>query len=121
MATATNASPINRPEVHDEAQVPYRKIWSRKRVLLLAAFTVAGMTGLSWWMYASHFETTDDAQVDGHFAQLSSRVSGTVLYVNPLVENDRYVSAGAVLVRLDPRDYQVDLDHARAIRDTRQA
>jgi len=121
MATATNASPINRPEVHDEAQVPYRKIWSRKRVLLLAAFTVAGMTGLSWWMYASHFETTDDAQVDGHFAQLSSRVSGTVLYVNPLVENDRYVSAGTVLVRLDPRDYQADLDHARAIRDTRKA
>jgi membrane fusion protein (multidrug efflux system) len=59
--------------------------------------------------------------VDGHFAQLASRVSGTVLYVNPLVENDRYVSAGTVLVRLDPRDYQADLDHAHAILDTRQA
>ena len=121
MATATNASPTNRPDVHDEAQLSSSKVWSRKRLLLLAALAVCGMTGLSWWLYASHFETTDDAQVDGHFAQLASRVSGTVLYVNPLVENDRYVSAGTVLVRLDPRDYQADLDHARAIRDTRKA
>jgi membrane fusion protein (multidrug efflux system) len=78
------------------------------------------MAGLSWWLHARQFETTDDAQVDGHFAQLSVRVTGTVLYVNPLVENDRYVTAGTVLVRLDPRDYQADLDHARAILDTKQ-
>jgi membrane fusion protein, multidrug efflux system len=121
MATAANASPINRPEVLDDAQVPANKVWGRKQILLALALLIAGATGLSWWRYAGHFETTDDAQVDGHFAQLSSRVSGTVLYVNPLVENDRYVSAGTVLVRLDPRDYQADLDHAHAILDTRQA
>jgi membrane fusion protein (multidrug efflux system) len=120
MATAANASPINRPEAGDEAQIPANKVWSRKWILLAVALVIAGATGLSWWLYAGHFETTDDAQVDGHFAQLSSRVSGTVLYVNPLVENDRYVSAGTVLVRLDPRDYQADLDHAHAILDTRQ-
>jgi membrane fusion protein (multidrug efflux system) len=121
MATAVNASPINRLEALDDAQVPASKLWSRKRILLAVALVIAGAAGLSWWRYAGHFETTDDAQVDGHFAQLSSRVSGTVLYVNPLVENDRYVSAGTVLVRLDPRDYQADLDHAHAILDTRQA
>ena len=76
---------------------------------------------LSWWLYAGQFETTDDAQVDGHFAQLSTRVSGTVVYVNPQVENDHYVTAGTVLVRLDPRDYQADLDHAQAILDTKVA
>jgi membrane fusion protein, multidrug efflux system len=121
MATAANASPINRPEALDDAQVPANKVSGRKQILLALALLIAGATGLSWWRYAGHFETTDDAQVDGHFAQLSSRVSGTVLYVNPLVENDRYVSAGTVLVRLDPRDYQADLDHAHAILDTRQA
>jgi membrane fusion protein (multidrug efflux system) len=121
MATATNASPINRLEAHHDAQVPTSKFWGRKQILLAVALVIAGATGFSWWLYASHFETTDDAQVDGHFAQLSSRISGTVLYVNPLVENDRYVSAGTVLVRLDPRDYQADLDHAHAILDTRRA
>ena len=76
---------------------------------------------LSWWLFARQFETTDDAQVDGHFAQLSARVTGTVLYVNPMVENDRLLTAGTELVRLDPRDYQADLDHAHATLDTKQA
>jgi membrane fusion protein (multidrug efflux system) len=44
-----------------------------------------------------------------------------VLYVNPQVENDHFITAGTVLARLDPRDYEADLDHARAVFDTKQA
>ncbi len=121
MATAVSIGPANGPEVLDETFIPSRRVWSLKRIVVAAALLVAAATGLSWWLHARKFETTDDAQVDGHFAQLSPRVNGTVLYVNPLVENDRYVTAGTVLVRLDPRDYQADLDHARAILDTKEA
>src|SRR5579863_549657 len=121
MATTVNASPVKGPETIDETPPPGRIIWNRKRIILAAGILVAAATGLSWWLFARQFETTDDAQIDGHFAQLSARVTGTVLYVNPLVENDRYVSAGTELVRLDPRDYQTDLDHARATLDTKQA
>lgn len=121
MATAVNTSPETVMENAGDDLVPARRPWSLKKILLVAALAVAAITGLAWWLYARQFETTDDAQVDGHFAQLSTRITGTVLYVNPLVENDRYVTAGTVLVTLDPRDYQADLDHARAVLATKEA
>src|SRR6516162_8509454 len=81
----------------------------------------AAMAGFSWWLQARHFESTDDAQIDGHINVVSSRISGTVLYVNPQVENNQYVEAGTLLVELDPSDYQSELDHARGDLATREA
>lgn len=121
MATAVNVAPAKGPEPLDETEFSSRSFWSPKRIVLAVAFLVAASAGTLWWLYARQFETTDDAQIDGHFAQLSTRVTGTVVYVNPQVENDHYVSAGAVLVRLDPRDYQADFDHAHAVLDTKEA
>ena len=121
MATAVNVAPAKGPELLDQSDFPSRRFWGIKRVILAAALLVAVASGLSYWLYARQFEITDDAQVDGHFAQLSTRVSGTVLYVNPQVENDHYVKAGTVLARLDPRDYEADLDHARAMLHTKEA
>ena len=70
-------------------------------------------------MAARGFETTDDAQVDGHLDSISSRISGTVTYIDPRVENNQFVEAGTLLVELDPRDYEAELEHAKADRDTR--
>lgn len=88
---------------------------------MTVAIVLAAITLLSWWLYASRFESTDDAQIDGHFNVVSSRISGTVLYVNPQVENNQYVEAGTLLIELDPTDYQAALDHARADLATREA
>ena len=74
----------------------------------------AAMAGFSWWLQARHFESTDDAQIDGHINVVSSRVSGTVLYVNPQVENNQYVEAGTLLLELDPNDYKAALEHAKS-------
>lgn len=117
MATTANLTPVKGP---DETGPVSTRLRNLKRITVSAATFVVVAAGLSWWLHERQFEITDDAQVDGHFAQLSARVSGTVLYVNPLVENDRYVTAGTVLVRLDPRDYKADLDHASAILDNKQ-
>ena len=57
-------------------------------------------------------QTTDDAQIDGHITQVSARVGGTVLKVH--VNDNQVVKAGDVLVELDPRDYQVAVDRAKA-------
>src|ERR1700676_1694195 len=44
-------------------------------VLVLIALIVGGII---WWRYASTYETTDDAQVDGHIYPVSSRIGGKV-------------------------------------------
>src|SRR6516165_11875591 len=74
----------------------------------------AAMAGFLWWLHVRHFESTDDAQIDGHINVVSSRVSGTVLYVNPQVENNQYVEAGTLLLELDPNDYKAALEHAKS-------
>src|SRR6202522_1887990 len=58
------------------------------------------------------FESTDDAQVDGHIMPLSARISGYVLEV-PLMEG-QLVHAGDVLVTIDPQDYKVAVNQAEA-------
>jgi hypothetical protein len=91
---------------------------SRRALLALAA--VAVVAGLGWWIYAQQFETTDDAQIDGHLDAISARISGTVIYINPKVENNQYVEAGTLLLELDPNDYQAELDHAKGELATRE-
>jgi membrane fusion protein (multidrug efflux system) len=70
---------------------------------------VAG--SILWWRSRGR-ESTDDAQVDGRITQVAARVGGTVLKVN--VDNNQAVGADTVLVVIDPRDYQVAVDRARA-------
>ncbi len=67
-----------------------------------------------------HFETTDDAQIDGHINVVSSRISGTVRYLNPQVENNQYIQSGTLLVELDPNDYQAALEHAKSDLTTKE-
>jgi membrane fusion protein (multidrug efflux system) len=72
---------------------------------------IVGAVLMYLWMTAGRV-STDDAQIDGHITQVSARVGGTVTKVN--VKENLYVEAGTVLVELDPRDYQVAVDRARA-------
>jgi len=88
---------------------------------LFLAPTVIVLVLVSWWLYAQHFESTDDAQIDGHLNAISARVTGTVLYINPEVEDNQYIEAGTLLVELDPNDYAAELDRARADLVTREA
>lgn len=81
------------------------------RVLLGAIALVALIVASAFlWAYLSSYESTDDAQVDGHLNTISPRISGTVVGV--YAENDQYVKAGQVIVDLDPRDYKVAIDQA---------
>ena len=58
------------------------------------------------------YQDTDDAQVDGYLDPISSRINGTINAV--YVDNNQSVKAGQLLVQLDPNDYQVALEQARA-------
>jgi membrane fusion protein, multidrug efflux system len=106
------------PVAHNSPVRPKARI-ARWLAILAMLGVAAGVAAL--WLQSRGFETTDDAQVDGHFDSVSSRISGTVSYVNPKAENNQFVEAGTLLVELDPRDYEAELDHANADLDTRKA
>src|SRR6266699_2230678 len=98
--------------------VPRRR-FSRWILLLSAAIAASGAS--LWWVHSQDYESTDDAQIEGHLDLVSSRISGTVVYINPRVENNQLVEAGTLLMELDPRDYAAELEHAKANLATRTA
>jgi membrane fusion protein (multidrug efflux system) len=87
----------------------------------MMASLVLAAAAIAWWLNSRQYEATDDAQVDGHLDSISSRISGTVTYINPKVEDNQFVEAGTLLLELDPRDFQAELEHAEADLDTRNA
>ena len=82
--------------------------WKIGGVVLAVVLAVAAVV----WLRSRGHESTDDAQVDGYVTQIAPRVGGTVLKVN--IVDHQAVKAGDVLVEIDPRDYQIALDKARA-------
>jgi membrane fusion protein (multidrug efflux system) len=87
-------------------------------VLLVVA--VVAVAGFYIWRYLNTYESTDDAQIDGHINAVSARISGNVLEIR--AEDEQVVKAGDVLVRIDPRDYEVAVAKAEAdLRDAEAA
>ena len=87
----------------------------RKKALLALAATVA-VVAVIWggyeWLVASHYETTDNAYVQGNVVQITPQVGGTVMTIQ--AEETDYVKAGQPLVKLDPSDAKVGLEQAEA-------
>jgi membrane fusion protein (multidrug efflux system) len=87
--------------------------FQQPRVRLIIGALLLFVIGIAVWIWATAGrESTDDAQVDAHVTQIAARVPGTVAKV--LVTDNQLVDAGTLLVELDPRDYQVAVDKARA-------
>ena len=113
-AVGTNPAPTAEEPSAIDAPPPY--VAARKKRRRMIIFIVAGLgaliIGLGLWWYLSGYESTDDAQVDVHLYPVSARISGYVIAVN--VGDNEYVQKGKVLVEIDPTDYKVAVDQARA-------
>jgi membrane fusion protein (multidrug efflux system) len=80
--------------------------------VLIVAIIALLVGGFFAYRYFSSYESTDDAQIDGHLMPLSARISGHVISVK--VNDNQYVQQGTVLAEIDPRYYQVAGDKAEA-------
>jgi len=102
--------------VDKEVHAVVREGTSLKTILLrivIALIVIGiGIAGYVYWKNSELFETTDDAQVDGSIYTISARVAGHVAEV--MVGDQQIVKAGEVLVRLDPKDFEVAIAKARA-------
>jgi len=111
-------------EKSPKGQQPVREERPRRRVgggwrghpikiaILLLVLAGAGIAGYRLWNYLESYETTDDAQVDGDIYAVTSRIAGMIKAV--YVEDNQAVKEGQLLAELDPRDYEVALDQAKA-------
>jgi membrane fusion protein (multidrug efflux system) len=113
-APAQNAP---RAETHSAAPAPppRRESLLRRpfaRTVLIVAVIVLLVGGFFAYRYFSSYESTDDAQVDGHLMPISARIPGYITKVT--VDDNQFVKQGTVLAQIDPRDYQVALEKAQA-------
>ena len=83
-------------------------------VLVLAVLAIG-----YWWVFMRNYVTTDDAYARADSAMVSARVPGTIISV--LVDNDFAVQTGMPLVELDPADYRVAVNRAKAALDSDEA
>lgn len=106
-----------RPET-DESTEPVKPP-SRRRGIILVVVVILVLVGAGLWWRSTFSEDTDDAQVNGHLIQISSRIAGQVIKVN--VDENQYVKAGDPIAELDPRDFQVAVENAQAALASAQA
>jgi len=92
---------------------------TRRRGIIIAAIVVVALIAVALWWRSTFSEDTDDAQVNGHLIQVSSRIAGQVLKVD--VEENQVVKAGDAIAELDPADYQVAVENAEAALASAQA
>ncbi|MGC2198297.1 MAG: HlyD family secretion protein [Terriglobales bacterium] len=108
---APSAAPSPAPESNLHSHLA-RRHDPRFRVFLILGAIVLLIAGIFLWRYFTSYESTDDAQVDGHVNSISPRISGHVVKLN--VRDNQYVEAGTVLVEIDPTDYRIAVERAQA-------
>jgi membrane fusion protein (multidrug efflux system) len=83
------------------------------RILIASlAVLLAGGAATGWAFYSQGYESTDDAQIDGHLNLVSARISGTTASV--YVTDNQTVEAGQPLVDLDPSEQKVAYSQTKA-------
>jgi len=105
---------MSSPETTTAAAAPQGNPARKKALTAVAAVVVvAGIAyGAYWALVLNHYESTDNAYVQGNVVQLTPQVSGTVVAIN--ADDTDHVKTGQLLVRLDPADARVALDQAEA-------
>src|SRR5579871_5180692 len=107
--------PTERPEPRSESGTPKLRRARRQRLLRWGLFALLPLVLLAaayWYVTGGEVMSTDDAYVNADKVGISTDVSGIVQVVD--VADNQHVKAGQVLYRLDPRQFQIGLDNAKA-------
>jgi membrane fusion protein (multidrug efflux system) len=86
---------------------------SRRRGIIIVVIAILVVGAVAFWWHSTFTEDTDDAQINGHLIQVSSRIGGQVQKV--YVDENQMVKKGDLIAELDPRDYQVAVENAKAV------
>ena len=81
-------------------------------IILAVVVLLLILGGLIWWFATRNQVSTDDAYTDGDAVTIAPKVSGYVVVMN--LGDNKFVHKGDLLIKIDPRDYQAQLDQANA-------
>ncbi len=109
MAETTTTPVQTEPDTTTEVVQPR----SRRRGIIIVVIAILVVGAVAFWWHATFTEDTDDAQINGHLIQVSSRIGGQVQKV--YVDENQLVKKGDLIAELDPRDYQVAVENAKAV------
>jgi membrane fusion protein, multidrug efflux system len=110
----TPVRPTTRPDTSRPAVVQ-RSLISRDQLVrwgLFALVPIALIAGAYWYVAGGQVMSTDDAYVEADKVGVSTDVSGIAQDID--VIDNQHVTAGQILYRLDPRQFQIALDNAKA-------
>src|SRR5258708_36285259 len=107
----TSTKPLPATE-RDFRRTPSRSSSPGFRIAVVIAVIVLLVVGFFIYRYVTSYESTDDAQVDGHINSVSARITGNIVKLN--IKDNQYVQAGTMLIEIDPADYRVAYEHAKA-------
>ena len=111
---------IPTPEpLEENAEIETAQPQSRRRGIVVVVVVILALVAAGLWWRSTYSESTDDAQVNGHLIQVSSRVAGQVAKV--YVDENQVVKAGDVIAELDPSDYKIAVENAEAALASAQA
>jgi len=79
----------------------------------LGLIVVGIVAGITWYLHARHYESTDDAFIDGRPVLVSPQVAGNITSVN--VTDNQIVGNGDLLATIDPRNYRAAVDQAEGL------
>jgi membrane fusion protein (multidrug efflux system) len=83
-----------------------------RRVLMIGGVAVVIVVSATFWLTGGRYVTTDDSYVHAAQLMVSTDVSGLVKDVD--VQEGQHVKQGDVLFRIDPQQFQIALDNAKA-------
>jgi membrane fusion protein (multidrug efflux system) len=107
MTEQTSGAELHTAAAARESQ---RKKWLLR--LLWVVVTLGVLWLVYWWLYSSHFVSTDNAYTAVEISQVTPSVEGTVKAVN--VSDTQQVQAGDVLALIDDADTRLALLAAQA-------
>ncbi len=107
-----DATPADFPKQAETADPPPKKGKGAVFLTLALVLGALAVAAVLYWLDARHYESTDDAFIDGHVSQVAPQIGGRVTAI--LVRDNQTVAAGDKLIQIDPRDLQVKLLQAQA-------
>ncbi|HEY2020822.1 HlyD family secretion protein [Paraburkholderia sp.] len=97
---------------NDDNKNQKKKSGKKPLIILGAVIVLLGIVAFVWWFATRNEASTDDAYTDGNAITMAPKVSGYV--VTLAVDDNEFVHKGDLLLVIDKRDYQAQVDQAQA-------